>query len=585
MSGRAGRKRVRSIGADDNGFADENMPIGGEDTEMTANATKRQKLANAGSPTTFRNQTRYGGGDDAALFPGPDITRTPKTQRTVHAMASAITSALSYGDRLLPRPFTSLLNERNARISSRSDLGKIFDAPGDDGIETNRAVIGKEATCGSPTVTESDAEEQTLAGAVSPTLDTPSKRQPASVARSAVENSTPNGDQKQKWHGLMESTVSGKAGPPDNGLKDSPTRSIRVRSTPKRYLSDDVDVSTKNGAKKVARPRARSKAINGDAPDAVAVEVPHGPNANTADKEDVATNPARIHPSSALSKHFDAAETPTEPLLPTKKRAGSKAGVLAAGESAASATPTKRPRGRPPKTAKPQPPKSTRGKTVTGKVHKEIRSPTSDFQQASATRASISEIVDDDSDGDISEDEVCAICGKPDSEPPNEIVFCETCDLAVHQQCYNIPLIPEGDWFCKNCIRQAQKPQTQAFAEGTMESHRGSQLDHVEETEDKDQDAAAKLASDGAARDLAPDIANFEHHLAEMKRILLGRCTGRHRVRLRGQDEAYNKVQQVVKQTVVAGEGNSMMVIGARGTGKTTVRCVFDAEMTMSNVQ
>ncbi|CAK7268854.1 origin recognition complex subunit 4 [Sporothrix epigloea] len=572
MSGRAGRKRARSIGADDNGFTDENMPIGGGDTGMTANTTKRQKLASAGSTTTSRNQTRYGGGDDAALFPGPDITRTPKTARTVHAMASAITSALSYGDRLLTRPFTSLLNERNARISSRSDLDKIYDAPGDDEIEgMNRAVFGKEATSASPTVTESDGEEQTLVGAALPTLDTPSKRQPASVVRSAVEKATPVGDQKQKRHGLTESTVSGKAGPLDSGLKGSLTRSTRVRSTPKRYLSEDADVSTRNSAKRAARPQVSSKAMNGDVPDAAAVEVPHGSTASTADKEVAATNPARKHPRSAVSKNFDAAEMPTEPSLPTKKRAGSKADALAVDESAAAATSTKRPRGRPTKTTKSQPSKSVRGKIVNGKVQKETRSPTTDLQQASATRTTMLEIADDDSDDDISDGEVCAICSKPDSEPPNEIVFCETCDLAVHQQCYNIPHIPEGDWFCKNCIRQALKPQTQAFAEGTMESHEGSQVDHAEEAEDKVEAAASKLASGGAARDLAPDIANFEHHLAEMKRILLGRCTGRHRVRPRGQDEAYDKVQQMLKQTVVAGEGNSMMVIGARGTGKTTM--------------
>jgi origin recognition complex subunit 4 len=40
---------------------------------------------------------------------------------------------------------------------------------------------------------------------------------------------------------------------------------------------------------------------------------------------------------------------------------------------------------------------------------------------------------------------------------------------------------------------------------------------------------------------------------------------------LRGHDEELKKVHQVVEQTVLAGEGNSMLVIGARGSGKTTV--------------
>ena len=64
----------------------------------------------------------------------------------------------------------------------------------------------------------------------------------------------------------------------------------------------------------------------------------------------------------------------------------------------------------------------------------------------------IAALEDDDDD-----DEVCAICLKPDSEPPNEIIFCENCDMAVHQECYNIPVIPEGDWICRGAgLSQSQ---------------------------------------------------------------------------------------------------------------------------------
>jgi origin recognition complex subunit 4 len=56
-----------------------------------------------------------------------------------------------------------------------------------------------------------------------------------------------------------------------------------------------------------------------------------------------------------------------------------------------------------------------------------------------------------------------------------------------------------------------------------------------------------------------------------MQTFLLGRLTGSQHIRLQGHIEEMDKVHQVVKQTVLAGEGNSMLVIGARGSGKTTV--------------
>ncbi|KAI1334033.1 origin recognition complex subunit 4 C-terminus-domain-containing protein [Xylariaceae sp. FL0016] len=148
------------------------------------------------------------------------------------------------------------------------------------------------------------------------------------------------------------------------------------------------------------------------------------------------------------------------------------------------------------------------------------------------------------SDGESEDDEVCAICSKPDSEPPNEIIFCEVCDMAVHQECYNVPSIPEGDWICRDCSQEDAVP--------------GLPL-------------VPKKMVTAANQTSAPDIPNFEKHLQSMQRVLLDRCSGVKRIKLHNQEEAYEKVYQLVEQTVVAGEGNSMMVIGARGCGKTNL--------------
>lgn len=42
------------------------------------------------------------------------------------------------------------------------------------------------------------------------------------------------------------------------------------------------------------------------------------------------------------------------------------------------------------------------------------------------------------------EEALCAVCAGGHSEAPDQIVFCERCDIAVHQECYGVPTIPSG---------------------------------------------------------------------------------------------------------------------------------------------
>ena len=153
----------------------------------------------------------------------------------------------------------------------------------------------------------------------------------------------------------------------------------------------------------------------------------------------------------------------------------------------------------------------------------------------------------EEKDKQVEEDEdVCEICLKPDSNPPNEIIICDGCDLGFHQKCHNVPVIPEDDWFCKNCSQEdaAKTPQ---------------------------RPSAAAAAAAAAPPTDAPDIPNLDRHLAALQRVLLDRCTGKRRLKLVGLDEAYKKVEKLVEQTISGGESNSMLLIGGRGTGKTAV--------------
>lgn len=156
---------------------------------------------------------------------------------------------------------------------------------------------------------------------------------------------------------------------------------------------------------------------------------------------------------------------------------------------------------------------------------------------------------EDEGEGDI----VCGICARGHSKAPNQIILCDNCDFAVHQECYEVPEIPTGEWLCKSCAQ-----------EDVLKTSKN--LDDVAEV--------VKNVE-------VPDIPNLDKHVRALQRVLLDRCTGHRPLRIFGQQEAQDKARQLVEQTVVAGEGNSMLLIGARGSGKTTVsRSALDELLT-----
>lgn len=159
---------------------------------------------------------------------------------------------------------------------------------------------------------------------------------------------------------------------------------------------------------------------------------------------------------------------------------------------------------------------------------------------ALVTKKAVSAKEEEEESEESEDEEVCVICSKPDSKRGNEIIFCDNCNKAVHQKCYNVPDIPEDDWFCRDCLQEDIV---------TQKSEQSAQTTSLAST--------------------VPEIDNFEKHLKTMQRVLIDRCSGNRRLKLKGQDEAFEKAYQLVEQTVMAGEGNSMMIIGARGCGKT----------------
>ncbi|KAJ5154740.1 uncharacterized protein N7500_010179 [Penicillium coprophilum] len=63
----------------------------------------------------------------------------------------------------------------------------------------------------------------------------------------------------------------------------------------------------------------------------------------------------------------------------------------------------------------------------------------------------------------------------------------------------------------------------------------------------------------------------LEEEIRILSTVLLEKLSGKRQVPVRGLEPEYQKVHQLIEQTVSIGEGNSMLLLGSRGCGKTAI--------------
>lgn len=83
------------------------------------------------------------------------------------------------------------------------------------------------------------------------------------------------------------------------------------------------------------------------------------------------------------------------------------------------------------------------------------------------------------------QEELCHVCNGGDSDESNQILFCDICNVAVHQDCYGVRHVPEGQWLCAWCSRKILRKAEGGTSECVLCPLRGGAVKPVGEVDSK----------------------------------------------------------------------------------------------------